>query len=353
MRDEPYNNRSQYRKRKHPKYNKKTPVFAALDLGTNNCRLLVATPTKNGFRVIDAFSRIVRLGEGISHSGQLSDEAIERAIDALTICANKIKKRQVTMMRSVATEACRLADNCGDFVDQVHKKTGIALDVISSQEEARLAVMGCQSLFDADYDRAIVFDIGGGSTEIIWIDTTDRLNPEILDWISMPFGVVRLADQYDFRSITKDDYEEIVGNVLDHLAEFDQGNDIVRYIDDGRVQLLGSSGTVTTLASLGLGLDSYDRTVVDGATLNLQKIKKLTNDTAFMSFKERAALSCVGEERADLLVPGCAIFESLLRAWPTENIDVADRGIREGVLRGLLNRAGYLAIRQGDKGISS
>ncbi len=349
MPDDRRNHRSRFKRRNSTPYKKKQPVFAALDLGTNNCRLLVATPTREGFRVIDAFSRIVRLGEGISHSGQLSDAAMERAIEALTICASKINKRQVTMMRSVATEACRLADNCGAFVDEVFEQTGIALDVISSQEEARLAVMGCQSLFKPSYDRAIVFDIGGGSTEIIWIDTTDTLNPEIIDWISMPYGVVRLADRYDFRNLTVAEYEEIIASVTEQLIPFSERNNMNDFIVEGRVQLLGSSGTVTTLASLGLGLNAYDRSIVDGAKLDLAKIKHITNDVGTMSFADRASLSCVGEERADLLVPGCAIFESLLRSWPAEYIYVADRGIREGVLRSLLNRSGFVASRQGDQ----
>lgn len=319
----------------------KTPVFSALDLGTNNCRLLIATPTRNGFRVIDAFSRIVRLGEGLANTGVLSEDAKERAVEALSLCAQKISRREVTHMRSVATEACRLATNCSGFVDQVWDKTGLALDVISPAEEARLAVMGCQSLLSPDIDRALVFDIGGGSTEIIWVDTTDHRQPKILGWDSLPFGVVRLSDTYECHNISDGDYMKILMDVTERLAAFDDKHGISQSIQAGRVQLMGSSGTVTTLASLELGLDAYDRSRVDGSLLLVDNMANLTRRVAFTPFDKRSELACVGAERADLLVPGCAVFEAILRQWPTQSIRVADRGIREGVLRGLLVNAGF------------
>jgi exopolyphosphatase/guanosine-5'-triphosphate,3'-diphosphate pyrophosphatase len=319
----------------------KSPVFSALDLGTNNCRLLIATPTRNGFRVIDAFSRIVRLGDGLAKTGVLSDDAKERAVEALTICAQKISRREVTHMRSVATEACRLATNCSDFVDQVWENTGIALDVISPAEEARLAVMGCQSLLSPNIDRAIVFDIGGGSTEVIWVDTTDHRQPKIMGWDSLPFGVVRLSDTYECHNITDGDYLTIFNDVTARLDAFDKIHGISQCIQEGRVQLMGSSGTVTTLASIELGLDGYDRSKVDGSLLLVDNMANLTRRVAFTPFDQRAELSCVGSERADLLVPGCAVFEAILRQWPAQSIRVADRGIREGVLRGLLVNAGF------------
>ena len=320
------------------RYRRLGAVYGALDLGTNNCRLLVATPTSNGFRVIDAFSRIVQLGEGLTSTHRLSEESMDRAIEALQVCAQKISKRGVTHMRSVATEACRFADNCGDFVNRVRKDTGIALDVISPQEEARLAVMGCQTLFDPNVKKAVVFDIGGGSTEIIGVEVLEDNSLKILATTSMPLGVVRLAEALNADQVDKKDYQDIVSTVHKRLVQFDQELNLGDAFANGEVQLLGSSGTVTTLASLKLGLEVYDRSQVDGSIISINDIRELTHRVGNMTQEERIACACIGEDRANLIVPGCAIFEAILEMWPLGHIKIADRGIREGVLRSIMNQ---------------
>ncbi len=307
-------------------------TYAALDLGTNNCRLLIARPSgEDGFVIVDAFSRIVRLGEGLTASGRLSDAAIERAVAALSICADKLVRRGVHLSRAVATEACRRAENGREFVDRVYRETGIALDIIDPGEEARLAVQGCHALLEPGNGPALIFDIGGGSTELVELLPGDG-PPQIADWISVPWGVVSLAESEpqgvgdrDARLAT---YERMKARVVEALGALD--------LPEGALRLLGTSGTVTTLASVFLDLPSYDRRAVDGLHVPVNDMRRIGRELAAMSIAERAQVACIGTERADLVVAGCAILEAILDLWPAPRVGVADRGIREGILRSLM-----------------
>ena len=313
-------------------------VYSAIDLGTNNCRLLIAKQSKNGFRVIDAFSRIVRLGEGVGADNRLSDDAMDRTIEALKICAEKLARRNVNCMRHVATEACRIADNSDEFVARVKRETGINLDVISAGEEARLAVLGCQSLIAPEMKNVLVFDIGGGSTELIWVKCRKGSVNEIHGWMSIPWGVVNLTEEYA-GSQNQDGglrYRNMVDTISGQLEAFEDAHALSGVLGGQDTQFLGTSGTVTTLASLHLGLPRYIRDKVDGAWMKSDDVAALSRRVAEMSPHERAAEPCIGEERADLVVAGCAILEAILNMWPMPSLRVADRGIREGILRGLM-----------------
>ena len=311
-------------------------VYGALDLGTNNCRLLIARPTSHGFAIVDAFSRIVRLGEGLVQSGRLSDAAQDRAIDALRVCADKLGRRGVALTRNVATEACRRASNGASFIDRVYTETGIALDVITPAEEARLAVLGCQSLIDGDGPPALVFDIGGGSTEISVVRCDAYGDPEMLAWTSVPWGVVSLAETEAIvlpEGERRPAYDRMRALIAGHLGRFAHE---VAQSAPGPLQLLGTSGTITTLASVHLGLPAYDRRRVDGCTVTAASMREISTLLAGLAPAERAQVGCIGAERADLVVAGCAILEAILDLWPAPTIRVADRGIREGILRTLM-----------------
>ncbi|WOF73508.1 Ppx/GppA phosphatase family protein [Parvibaculaceae bacterium PLY_AMNH_Bact1] len=314
---------------------KDPPVYAAIDLGTNNCRLLVAKRSRDGFRVIDAYSRIVRLGEGLASTGQLSDDAMDRAAAALKICADKMKRRGVTRARSIATEACRTAANGTDFIARVVQETGIELDIVSTADEAQLAVGGCAPLLDPSHAAALVFDIGGGSTELMWVHHEDKPKPEILDWTSLPCGVVTLAETYGGDEVSEALYQDMVADVAERLAPFKQRLE-GRECDEKRFHLLGTSGTVTTIAGVHLGLKRYDRSQVDGAWVSLDDVSNVTQTLLGMTLAERAAHSCVGQERADLVLAGCAILDAISQAWPADRLRVADRGLREGILFSLM-----------------
>ena len=313
-------------------------IYAALDLGTNNCRLLVARANGAGFRVIDAFSRIVRLGEGVNASGVLSEAAMERTLDALKVCAGKIVYRGVTRARYVATEACRRARNCETFLDRVREATGIAIETITTAEEARLAVNGCAPLLDPTLPYAIVFDIGGGSTELVWLrlQPTPNREPEILGVLSLPFGVVTFTERYGGDAISAADYEAMIGEAQTAMMSFARQHRIAEVVASGGVQMLGSSGTVTTLAGIRLDLPRYNRTLVDGSVLLFDEIRAVSAGLAAADFAARAAHPCIGSERADLVVAGCAILEAILRLWRVGRLRVADRGLREGILFDLL-----------------
>jgi exopolyphosphatase/guanosine-5'-triphosphate,3'-diphosphate pyrophosphatase len=300
--------------------------------------------------VIDAFSRVVRLGEGLAQTGQLSQAAMDRALSALHICADKLCRRSVQLARSVATEACRRAENGAEFIERVRRETGIALDIISAREEARLAVLGCHILLEPGSGPAMIFDIGGGSTELVLIDSAEPV-PRILDWQSVPWGVVSLTEtcgaEGETQAARAARYVRMRELVSDSFAAFADRAARVRAADDGRapLRLLGTSGTVTTLASLHLDLPQYDRRAVDGLIVPADSMRAISSRLSAMSLAQRRELPCIGRERADLVVAGCAILEAILGVWPADRLGVADRGIREGILRSLIAANG-LAERQ-------
>ncbi|HET8749943.1 MAG TPA: Ppx/GppA phosphatase family protein [Sphingomicrobium sp.] len=315
-------------------------TYGAVDLGTNNCRLLIARPTDDGFTVIDAFSRIVRLGEGLAHTGALSDGAMDRALGALSVCADKLRRRNVSLTRSVATEACRRASNGQEFAQRVRDETGIVLDIIDPQEEARLAVLGCHKLLEPGDGPALIFDIGGGSTELVLVDQEQGI-PRIRAWWSAPWGVVSLTESEGEEATNREDrigaYKRMRERARHAFARF------ASMLPESRegIRLLGTSGTVTTLASVHLALPVYDRRVVDGVQVPIEAMQKISAMIAAMDYDERSALPCIGADRADMVVAGCAILEAIIEIWPAKNLGVADRGIREGILRSLMARDGW------------
>ncbi|MBA3678081.1 MAG: Ppx/GppA family phosphatase [Sphingosinicella sp.] len=315
-------------------------TYGALDLGTNNCRLLIARPADEGFVVIDAFSRVVRLGEGLAASGRISDAAIDRALSALSVCSDKLRRRRVSLARSVATEACRRAVNGRHFVERVYNETGIALDIIAPEEEARLAMLGCHRLLEPGEGPALIFDIGGGSTELVLIDT-DGINPKIKSWWSAPWGVVSLTESEGSDFKDADERYAAYGRMRERVRHaFSRFAEMLPKERDN-IRLLGTSGTVTTLASVHLALPSYDRRAIDGLMVPSDSMRSISQMMARMSIEERAQLPCIGMDRADLVVAGCAILEAILDIWPATTLGVADRGIREGILRSLMARDGH------------
>lgn len=328
-------------------------VYGALDLGTNNCRLLVARPSRRGFVVVDAFSRIIRLGEGLAHTGALAPAAMDRTIEALKVCADKMERRGVRRSRLIATEACRSASNGAAFIDRARDETGLALEIVSRETEARLAVSGCASLIDTSCDYALVFDIGGGSSELIWLDVAgladvpkrslaDRLQVQdrIIGWTSLEIGVVTLAERFGMAHVDRPMFEDMVAYVRELLAPFEETYRFADRIAGQSAHLLGTSGTVTTVAGMHLGLPRYDRRRVDGCWMQTRDVQNVGDRLVDMTYEQRVAQPCIGTDRADLVLAGCAILEALLRTWSTERLRVADRGLREGILATLMAEDG-------------
>jgi exopolyphosphatase / guanosine-5'-triphosphate,3'-diphosphate pyrophosphatase len=317
-------------------------VYAALDLGTNNCRLLIACPAGDGFRVMDSFSRIIRLGEGVAATGYISEAAIDRAVAALSICRDKIQSRKATRLRLIATEACRAASNADGFRDRVAAETGIRLEVIDRETEATLAVLGCSPLLDQSGRGAILFDIGGGSTELVRIErdpAQPNAKPRIKAWMSIPLGVVTLAENFGGRDVTPQSYARMVQEVAQHVAPFaaEHGGDL------GGMHLLGTSGTVTTLAGVHLNLARYDRRRIDGVWMSDADLTATIARLLGMSYQERASNNCISVERADLVLAGCAILDAIRQAFPLPRLRVADRGLREGMLVEMMREDGALS----------
>jgi exopolyphosphatase/guanosine-5'-triphosphate,3'-diphosphate pyrophosphatase len=305
--------------------------YGALDLGTNNCRLLIAAPALSGFAVVDAFSRIVRLGEGLTGTGQLSEMAMRRTIEALRICANKLAWHRVGRRRLVATEACRMAANGEAFIARVKDEVGLELEIIGREMEAKLAAVGAEPLIEEGAANALVFDIGGGSTEVMWLERRDGRH-EILDWISLAAGVVTVSERFGGVDVDEDKYRAMREHLRPLVGDFAQRVKRSTGSVALPVHLLGTSGTVTTIAGVQLGLRRYDRSRVDGCWLTQEAIGQVCRTLLAMSYGERMDNACIGRDRADLVLAGCAILEEICAAFPAERIRVADRGLREGIL---------------------
>lgn len=320
------------------------PCYAALDLGTNNCRLLIATPAGQSFRVVEAYSRIVRLGEGLDQSGRLSDIAMERALAALKVSAEKVRRRRVVRLRAIATQACRMAENGPAFIDRVFDETGMRLQIISPQEEARLSVQGCLNLLDRSADAALVVDVGGGSTELSWVELRDAPPtglPPIRAWLSVPIGVVTLAERYpEDTGDTESWFRRMVEAVKTEIAAFRRADPMREVFDADRAHLVGTSGAITSLAGLHLNLVRYDRSRVDGIWMSRDECDAAAGRLLSLNARQRADQPCIGPDRADLVLAGAAILQAVQELWPCSRVRVADRGLREGILLSLMAERG-------------
>ncbi|MBV8683233.1 MAG: Ppx/GppA family phosphatase [Caulobacteraceae bacterium] len=325
----------------------RAPVFAALDLGTNNCRLLIAKPSLRGFRIVDAYSRIVRLGEGVSHTGRLAESAMNRAIEALQVCAERIERRGVSCFRAVATQACRVAANGPEFLERVAERTGLQLQMISPREEAELAVIGCMDLLDRKAEAGLVLDVGGGSTELSWLDMRapglseyasgrERGPPPIAAWYSAPIGVVTLAERFPEAPGDPAWRRAMIEAFKVELAKFEGADGLRDLFESGRGHIVGTSGAITSLAGVHLDLKRYERRRVDGLWMTREACEGAADRLAALSVEARAVQPCIGPDRADLVLAGAAILQAVQELWPAARVRVADRGLREGLLLSLL-----------------
>jgi exopolyphosphatase/guanosine-5'-triphosphate,3'-diphosphate pyrophosphatase len=337
------------RSRRYGAGQREAPHYAALDLGTNNCRLLIAAPTTRGFRIVDAYSRIVRLGEGLTAAGRLQEPAMERAMAALRVCADRVKRRNVHKVRAIATQACRMAENGPAFISRVKDETGLELEIISPKQEAQLSVAGCLNLFDRQGSKAaLVVDVGGGSTELSWVDLTDgkldqhvrRFAPQKLPiraWLSIPVGVVTLAEHFPEDA---DDshtwFRAMVDHVKARMDSFRHADSMREHFEGGSAHLVGTSGAITSLAGLHLGLKRYQRQAVDGLWMSEPECRTVADRLLTMSARQRANEPCIGPDRADLVLAGAAILQAVQELWPCHRVRVADRGLREGLLLSLM-----------------
>jgi len=326
----------------------KSQYFGAVDLGTNNCRLLIARSMPQGFQVVDSYSNVVRLGAGLASTGKLAEPNMDAAVEAIKACAAKMKAKSVKRWRCIATQACREASNGEEFLQRVKTETGLGFETISPRVEARLSVMGCINIIDLEKDVALVIDIGGGSTELSWVDVRKLRNnnisrrisrPPISAWTSLPVGVVNLSEMYPE---TPDDLEgwfaSMKKRVHEEIEKKNYASQFANSFAEGRGHLVGTSGTITSLAGVHLKLPYYQRNKIDGIWVQSTDILDTISSLANMPLERRQSEPCIGTDRATMLMAGCAILDVIYELWPSERIRVADRGLREGMLMGLMNK---------------
>ncbi len=332
------------RRRKRPK----AQYFGAIDLGTNNCRLLIARSQRDGFRIVDSFSRVVRLGAGLARTGRLSNQSQDAAVEAIKICAGKMKDKNLRRWRCIATQACRAADNGDEFLARVKRETGLSFETISPRVEARLSVMGCLNIIDTSKDVVLVVDIGGGSTELSWVDARKLRGtpagqhvrrPPIAAWVSLPVGVVNLSEMYPEQDGNPLWFEAMKSHVRDEIVKQNRESQFTKVFQAGRGHIIGTSGTVTSLASVLMGLSHYQRHKIDGIWVDGQAMMDTSRQLYEMGMEGRQRQPCIGEDRAMMIMAGCAILEVIYELWPSKTIRVADRGLREGMLMGLMQKS--------------
>ena len=320
--------------------------YAAIDLGTNSCRLVIATPTTTSFRVVETYSKVVRLGEGIIQDNNLAPKAMRRTIQALKVCRGVIDEYMpIAASRFVATAACRRAKNVAQFVEMAKREAGIELEVISSKEEARLSVVGCLPLLTRNIKRVLVFDIGGGSTQISLARVTDSGKTFIEGFVSLPYGVVTISEAFAGHEMSTLEYSTVVERTQAILQEFEDKYHIRQAIANQEIQVIGTSGTVTVIGAVHLRLPRYNRSAVDGIAISAPDIEYTINKIKTMGVEGRCKHPCIGQSKSDLTIAGCAVIEALTTFWPISEITVADRGIREGILLDMMH-----ARRVGDNG---
>ena len=321
---------------------------AVIDLGTNNCRLLIAessSKTSRGrrsadFRIIDSFSRIVRLGEGLSKSGVLNPDAMDRTVAALKICAQKIKRSGARDVRAVATQACRQAANGSDFLERVAAETGIYLKTINPLQEVQLGVASAMPLLQRRWPYALVFDVGGGSTEVSFLQFKPGQGFRLIDSLSVPLGVVSLAEDYGDpdQDLGADQFAMMQDQVERQFAPFAQTHDIRTMQQHHEIQTVGMSGTVTTVKALDLGLPSYDRRKVDRTLFDMAHLQNICEGLIAGGNAGLISNGCIGSDRADLVLPGIAILQALGNVFGFERLLVLDRGLREGLLHQIFSK---------------
>lgn len=302
-------------------------VFASIDLGTNTVRLLVVTGNSKGFTTLHSNQLITRLGEGLSHSGILKDIAMERTIKAVLDFKREASKYSPFAIWVAATSAVREAKNRNEFIEKIREVTGLELEVIPWEEEARRTLLGVFSGLDGNIKKAIVFDIGGGSTE--YILTVDK---RLVKSVGTALGVVHLSEKY-IRKDPVDDgeliiLESVITNKIRNVKS--QLHDVLCTMHD--VRLIGTAGTVTTIAALDLNLHPYDPAKVNGYVLNIENVKEILKKLKNMTLEERRNIPALESGREDLIIPGAVIVIKTMEIFGFNEMIVSDYGLREGII---------------------
>lgn len=306
-----------------------TRRLAAVDLGTNTVRLLVVEAEGREWRPLHQSQRVTRLGEGQAETGRLLEAPMQRTVDTVSEFIAAARGLGASEIRVVATSAVREAPNRAELLALLRAATGLDASVVSGEEEARLTLQGVAAGLPQLGGSFVLFDIGGGSTELV-LGEDGRLGAVV----SLQLGVVRLAERYgDAGPVDWARFALMRGEIDGRLAR----EIPARIIEARAPALVGTAGTVTTLAALDLGLPAYDASRVQGHTLARGAVERLLNRLGALAVAERARLPCLEPGRADVIIPGIAICLAVMDRLGYGSLVVSDRGLREGILCEILS----------------
>ncbi len=297
------------------------PAYAALDLGTQTFRLIIGKPQAQGLRVLLRERKNVRLGEGLAHERRISPEAFSRGLHALKDLAKVLDDFQVKNYIAAGTAVFREAENANDFIQTAQKDLGLAIRILSPEEEAETTLLGVQNSLPSLPSPLIVVDVGGGSSEIIY------RGEESIFKQSLPLGAVRLLDTFIHHDPpTLEEIKALCAHIKDILADLPQ-------LPEAPRALIGTGGTASCLASLDLELEAYQPERSHGHQIKLHRLKELAEELRERSCDERAALKGMEPGREDIILPGLLIYIGLLEHLQIPLLTVSESGILEGLLR--------------------
>ena len=299
-----------------------TEPVAAIDLGTNTARLLIAS--KNPYRQLLLNRTITRLGGGFTRERGLSEEAQLRSIAALKEFAGQISCHQATRVRAVATSAVRDAINGRAFCERVQAETGICLEVIDGAEEAALTLKGVAAILDDKSGELAVFDVGGGSTEY-----TLAVDEQPLFSRSLPIGVVRLTEG----KVGVAQMEDKIRRELALLQRQLAGEGLDQRF--AKATLIGTAGTATTLAAIQIGMKDYDYRRVNNHTMPLAEVQRIFDLLEPLTPKQRLEVPGLEPGREDLIIAGTLVVLVTMRVFGFRSFKVSDSGLLEGLILGV------------------
>lgn len=307
--------------------------FAAIDLGSRNCRTIVGCQSKAGaFEYIETYSKSVSLADGVAASKKLSRKSMDRTIEALAFCSKVLSRYAGLTYLAVATDAMRRAENASVFIKRVKRELGLIISIITPQEEAYYAALGCIEVLSLETEIFVVFDIGGGSSEIALCRQKSDKDIELIDSLSIPYGVINLLESKDH--LTFSGYSNLVQKISDLSRDFlNQYATTLDFVNN--FQCIGTSGTTTTVAALNMNLRFYDREKINDSILQFSEILKTVHYVQSLSEDERKLHPYISQSNEDLVLGGLTILEGIVRGLPASTITVTDRGVRDGVVYAL------------------
>ena len=295
-------------------------ITAAIVIGSYNCRIIIVNNSPN-IKILKTISVATNLIKNLSYSNEFTHKNIKKTVRCLTMFSRKMLEYNVTKYRCVATEACRQVINSDFFIGEVKKKTGLSVEIISVNEEAQLCFQSCKKYIERMNNEGILFDIGGGSTEISFFDVKN----EKFETSSIPLGVINLSEKINLHGKNKITFQ---------MKRYFQSlkSNLSNQIDPGFS--IGSCSTVSTLSAIHLNLTTFDRKKIEGLLLDVDEIMKIINNLRNLKVNEMLKHPCI-RKKYPLLLNGMEILEKILENFPIKQILVSQSGLTGGMIENL------------------